>query len=352
MNTPTARARNLALDGQAPDWIELLPAGPAITGADGRAWTLPDPQALVAAFAQRHAALVVDWEHASEHRAPHGLDAPAAGWIDQLAVRDGAVWGRVTWTEKAAAQIAAREYRYLSPVFSYQKADQRIVQLLSVGLTNQPNLPLTALNAETPAMDDSLLEQLRYLFNLPTLATVADIRAQLEQLIAQLDAQTATAGQRLSLSEYLTAVNTKAETPPLDRFVPRADYDAALARASNAEQQLATLATERRAATIQTLLDRALTERKIAPATVDYYRAMCQTEDGIAQFEAFLAKAPALIGAASGLDQQPPPAADSPEAGFAANAALRAEFGDFETYRAFQAAATSGRATILGSKAQ
>lgn len=73
MNMPTAHARNLALDGQAPDWIELLPAGPTITGADGRAWTLPDPQSLVAAFAQRHAALVVDWEHASEHRAPHGL---------------------------------------------------------------------------------------------------------------------------------------------------------------------------------------------------------------------------------------------------------------------------------------
>ena len=333
MNTPTARARNLALDGQAPDWIELLPAGPDITGADGRAWTLPDPQALVAAFAQRHAALVVDWEHASEHRAPHGLDAPAAGWIDQLAVRDGAVWGRVTWTEKAAAQIAAREYRYLSPVFSYQKADQRIVQLLSVGLTNQPNLPLTALNHEEPPM--------------PLPAAVCSALA-----VPETADEAAVLVAIATLKTDLATARNRADTPPLDRFVPRADYDAALARASNAEQQLATLATERRAATIQTLLDRALTERKITPATVDYYRAMCQTEDGIAQFEAFLTKAPALIGAASGLDQQPPPAADSPEAGFAANAALRAEFGDFETYRAFQAAATSGRATILGSKAQ
>ena len=332
MTTPTARARNLALDGQAPDWIELLPAGPEILGADGRAWTLPDPAAVVAAFAPRHAALVVDWEHASEHRAPHGLDAPAAGWIDELQVRAGAVWGRVTWTEKAAAQIAAREYRYLSPVFSYQKADQRIVQLLSVGLTNQPNLPLTALNRE----EDSPMPIPLTLLTALGLAPAADEPAALAAVAA--------------LQSDLAAAHNRATTPPLDRFVPRADYDAALARASNAEQQLATLATERRAATIQTLLDRALTERKITPATVDYYRAMCQTEDGIAQFEAFLAKAPALIGAASGLDQQPPPAAGSPEADFAANAALRAEFGDLDTYLAYHRAAESGRATILGSK--
>lgn len=332
MNPPTAHARNLALDGQAPDWIELLPAGPAITGADGRAWTLPDPQTVVTAFAQRHAALVVDWEHASEHRAPHGLDAPAAGWIDQLEVRAGAVWGRVTWTEKAAAQIAAREYRYLSPVFSYQKADQRIVQLLSVGLTNQPNLPLTALNREEdPSMP--LPEPLCRALNLVASASEADALAAIT-----------------ALHTDLATARNRADTPPLERFVPRADYDAALARASNAEQQLATLATERRAATIQTLLDRALTERKIAPATVDYYRAMCQTEDGVAQFEAFLAKTPALIGAESGLNAAPAPAG-TPEADFAANAALRAEFGDLDTYLAYYRAAEAGRATILGSKA-
>ncbi|NJO56570.1 MAG: hypothetical protein HC834_09820 [Rhodospirillales bacterium] len=69
MKTLTARAANIALEAAAPDWIELLPAGPVITGRDGRAWNLPDPQALIAAFAARNQPLVVDWEHASEHRA-------------------------------------------------------------------------------------------------------------------------------------------------------------------------------------------------------------------------------------------------------------------------------------------
>jgi phage I-like protein len=332
MNPPIARAHNLTLDGSVPDWIELLPAGPDIRGADGRTWTLPDPAAVVAAFEDRAAPLVVDWEHASEHRARHGLDAPAAGWIDRLQVRNGAVWGRVTWTEKAAAQIAGREYRFLSPVFTYEKAGARIVQLISVGLTNQPNLPLTALNREESPM------------SFPTAVCKA---LGLAHDADEADVLTAIAG----LNTDLAAARNRAEAPALERFVPRADYDAALARASNAEQRLTAIEAERRAASIQTLLDRALAERKIVPATVDYYRAMCQTQDGIAQFEAFLTQAPAIIGAGSGPNAAPAPTG-TPEAEFAANAALRAEFGDLETYMAYYNAAETGRATILGSKAQ
>ena len=332
MNAFIARARNLALDGQAPDWIELLPAGPAIQGQDGRAWTLPDPQAVVAAFAQRHAALVVDWEHASEHRAPQGLDAPAAGWIEELAVRAGAIWGRVTWTAKAAAQIAAREYRYLSPVFSYRKDGGAIVELLSAGLTNQPNLPLTALNREESPV--SLLNALHAALDL----SGAPDEDQVLEAVKALKTELATARNR-------------AETPPLDRFVPRADYDAVLSRASNAEQQLASLAASQRQARITALVERGLAESKIAPANRDYYTAMCAHEGGIEQFEAFLAKAPALLGADSGLAAKSAPAAGTPETEFATNAALRAEFGDVETYSAYCRAAANGRATILGSKA-
>ena len=46
----------------------------------------------------------------------------------------------------------------------------------------------------------------------------------------------------------------------------------------------------------------------------------------------------------------PPPAGTDPSARFAADAALRAEFGDLDTYLAYCRAADSGRATILGSK--
>lgn len=148
MNTITARnALITAADPTAPDWIELIPAGPLVAGVDGRQWRNDTPDQIVAKTNTTRNPLVVDYEHASEHRAPHGLDAPAAGWIDRLEVRGtGSIWGHVEWTTKALQYIAEKAYRFISPVFTFEKATQRIVALVSAGLTNQPNLNLTALN--------------------------------------------------------------------------------------------------------------------------------------------------------------------------------------------------------------
>lgn len=143
----------------APGWIQLLPAGPDVIGRDGRAWRLSDPAAIVAAFQRRGIPLPVDWEHATEHRAPSGLEAPAAGWVSALDVRQGAIWGNVEWTDRAAAQIRAREYRYLSPVFQFEKSTGEIRALVSAGLTNSPNLRMVALN-----QDESNLNELRRQF--------------------------------------------------------------------------------------------------------------------------------------------------------------------------------------------
>lgn len=130
-----------------PEWIELIPPGPAVVGVDGRRWLNDAPEKIVTAFAARTRPMVIDWEHASEHRAPVGLDAPAAGWIDRIEVRDGAIFGHVErWTERATAMLRAGEYRYVSPVFNYEKETSRIREVTSAALTNRPNLPLAALN--------------------------------------------------------------------------------------------------------------------------------------------------------------------------------------------------------------
>ncbi|RUQ34814.1 MAG: hypothetical protein EKK71_15210 [Candidatus Competibacteraceae bacterium] len=133
--------------GSPPDWIELVPAGPEVVGVDGRRWLNDRPGQIVTAFQQRRRPLVIDWEHATEYRAPQGLDAPAAGWVDRLEVRAGAIWGHVqTWTARARQQLTERAYRYLSPAFLFEKVSSRIVALTSAGLTNTPNLALVALN--------------------------------------------------------------------------------------------------------------------------------------------------------------------------------------------------------------
>lgn len=292
MNTLTARACNQPLDGSPPpDWIQLLPAGPAITGADGRSWALPDPAALIARFTARNKPLVVDWEHSSEHRAPQGLDAPAAGWIDQLEARNGAIWGHVDWTPKAAQQIAAKEYRFLSPVFTYAKADSQIIALVSAGLTNQPNLNLTALNQEQSPMD---LTAITAALGLAAGADMAAIVAAITALKSE--------------GESEAAMNRR--QPDLDKFVPRPDYDAALNRAANAEQKLAEIATAQLNQQIETALNTALKAGQICPATVEFYRAGCQKDGGLAAFTAFLKTAPPVLGATPALDGKPPAATD------------------------------------------
>ncbi|EPB4371650.1 phage protease [Citrobacter freundii] len=151
-----ALCTELAGGGNAPEWVELLPAGPEIRGVDGRVWTLKNPHSLVKAFSARGIALVIDYEHATEVSAPKGQEAPAAGLIDEVTVRDdGSIWGKVEWTERASKAIAAREYRYLSPAFRYSP-DGEITRFSSIALTNKPNLELTALNTQQVWQDIAL----------------------------------------------------------------------------------------------------------------------------------------------------------------------------------------------------
>jgi len=141
---------DLGAGGTPPEWVQLLPAGPTIAGRDGRSW-LFDAQAsnaVLSTFNARSDELPIDWEHASQHRAPNGEEAPAAGWIKELAIRAGSLWGRVAWNARAAAQITAREYRFLSPVFDFNPDSGRIARLVCAGLTNFPNLAMTALNRQ------------------------------------------------------------------------------------------------------------------------------------------------------------------------------------------------------------
>lgn len=261
----------LNAEGKAPEWVELVPAG-AVVGRDGRSWVNDQAGAVIEAYAANGALLPIDWEHATEHRAPKGEPAPAAGWIAELSARAGAIWGRVEWTERAAQQIEKKEYRYLSPVFRYERESRRIVALLSAGLTNQPNLHLTALNHADPGEDMKLTDEMRRALGLEATATEA---------------------------EALVAINrlTKPEAgkqPSLDTHVPRADYDHAINRASAAERELETLRTQRRDAEVESAIDAALKAGKITPATADYHRAQCKTEGGLDRFKAFAEAAPAI----------------------------------------------------------
>jgi phage I-like protein len=136
----------------------------------------------------------IDYAHADLLRKPTDDLTPASGWIAEVrAAQDGGIEGRIEWTDRARAMIAAREIRYLSPELLVDPATNQIVGLSGGGLTHRPNLYIRALHERRPhslepQMEEELAERLRYLFNLPTLATPAEIVAELEKAVLALKA--------------------------------------------------------------------------------------------------------------------------------------------------------------------
>lgn len=295
---PTAIACNVALpaDGAVPEWVELIPPGETVTGVDGRSWLNDQPQRIIDHFARlkgHNRELPIDYEHSSEHKAPQGDPAPAAAWGTELAIRDqGAIWAKVQWTPKGQEAVANREYRYLSPVLIYETQTRRIVGISSVGLTNQPNLALTALNRE----GEQKPQETR---------TMKKIYAQLG--LAETASEDDAVVAITTLQQGLTSARNQAESPSLEKFVPRPDYNAALARATNAETALAEVKKAELETAINTEVAAALKNGKITPATVDYHKANCRETGGLDRFRQFITVAPA-IGDDSGLDTKDLPA--------------------------------------------
>jgi len=298
-----------ATDGKAPEWVELIPAGPTVLGRDGRTWLFDDlAQRLVLdAFTSRGIDLAVDWEHASEILAPSGQPAPASGWVDQLEIRDGALWGHIAWTPTAAAQVANREYRFLSPVFDYDLTFMRISRMVSIGLTNKPNLFLTALNHEAQEQPVPLPIALCSALGIAESATENDAITAATQLKA-------------------AAAARNSEQPDLNRFVPRPDFDALQVRALNAENALATHQRTERDNAINTEIDAALKAGKITPATADYHRAACAEQGGLDRFRSYVQAAP-IVADVSGLSGIQPNNSGTATALNTEEAAVCAQFG-------------------------
>lgn len=133
------------------EWIELIPAGTFSTN-DGRGpFHNPEPQSVVRLslqYMKMKGGLPIDCEHATDRAAPHGLPAPAMGWIRNFRIVAGAIQGRVEWTPRGSAALQAKEYRFVSPVFSFEQPDGaradamtgRVMLIQRAALTNNPAL--------------------------------------------------------------------------------------------------------------------------------------------------------------------------------------------------------------------
>lgn len=286
VRTNIALALNTQENGGAPDWAQILPAGRVIRGRDGRGFVNDNTDQIIEAFKRDGGTLLLDWGHGSDFIAG---DSRAAGWIEELENRDGALWGRVAWTDDGRESVSKRYYRFISPVIKHERATNKILSIVAVALVNRPNLKMQSLNhQQTQLQEDQSM----------TLTPAITKALNLADDATEQDAVTA-------ITELKTAKAANAASPSLDTHVPRADYDAAVAKATNAQEQLDALHTAQREAEIDTAIALALDAGKITPATKDYHREQCRTEGGLARFKAFTDAAP-VIGGDSGLDDKTP----------------------------------------------
>jgi phage I-like protein len=139
---------SLPLSGSSDGAVQLMPAGrfDAPRGAlRGQGpWTLTNEAAarLIARFAQRKNDVQIDYEHQSLDADKKSGPVPAAGWIKtnslQFDEARGLYAASVKWTAAAQQAIADDEYRYISPVFSYDAKTGDVLDLITVALTNNP----------------------------------------------------------------------------------------------------------------------------------------------------------------------------------------------------------------------
>lgn len=190
-----------AADGGAPEWLQLLPAGPTIPTVDGRGpYRVGDLAALAAASMAGGERLPIDENHATDLAGPNGRPSPARGWIVELKEIAGALHGRVEWTPAGKQLMAERSYRYVSPVFMHTK-DGTVTRVLRAALVNTPNLRgMPALHRQETTMNPTLAALLKAL----GLANDADEATAL-QAIETLKTTASTTALQSALSPIATA---------------------------------------------------------------------------------------------------------------------------------------------------
>lgn len=255
-------AMEFSYTGTLPDRLLLVSGQEVIRGIDGRTFLNTTPDAVIAAFKSRGRQLPIDIEHSTQLQGAKGLPAPAVGWISNLELDGSSIYGLVDWTEEGKALISEKKYKYYSPAYAVTDNNE-IRAVVSIGLTNVPNLQLPAMNRreDEGKGEDMELKTILNAFSLPQGATEADVVVAINQ--ERQDAQ------------------TKLET--------------ALNRAEAAEQKLAAYEADNLKTEINSAVEKAVSDGKITPAQKDYFTTSVKTREELNSFNAYVEKLPQII---------------------------------------------------------
>lgn len=144
MTVVSLRARlPLVADGASRTWIDLAFEGEWKGHHSGSfSFTQDVFKNIVARFEQQKNPIPLTYEHPEKWM---GTPVVAAGWIHDLQVKDGHLWGLAEFTPKAAEMVKSGEYRFCSVVVDFESVDRKSgaevgPELYEVGLTNTPFL--------------------------------------------------------------------------------------------------------------------------------------------------------------------------------------------------------------------
>lgn len=322
-----------ALNSGGDGWQQLLPLGP-FKARDGRPFDVPgghwqlDGQIAAALIARAKALgqdILIDYDHQTLKTDQNGQPAPAAGWYnaDEIEWREGAgLFIKPRWTDRAAALVAAKEYRFLSAVFPYD-ALGRPLELRMTAITNDPGVvgmqALAALSAlpasslmstqpgqlATPIKEISMNEHLIALLGKLGIQPGADGQLTAEQgtaALAALDTLQASAKKAPELEAALSAEKASLaalKAQPLQQsgqidlaqYVPVATYNALVT-------QVAALTAQVDTTDAATLIKDARTQGKVVAAEEEYLTAYA-AQKGVAALKALLDPRPAIAALAA-----------------------------------------------------
>jgi len=266
--------------------IRIVPMG-TTKGRDGRGpYRLDDiahAQAVIdASMAMAGGTQIsIDYDHQTVFAAVEGVGgtAPASGWITGLMAKADGIWAEIEWTPAAAQKIAGREYRYISPYFSFEKGTGRLTRILNAGLTNHPNFTeLAAVAAADPRETDMDLKALAKALGLSEDATLEQITAAAAQLKIKADgAETA-----------IAAASAAAGVVDPAKYVPMAAF-------AELREQVAAMSAKTLDETAVAAVDKAIAEGKITPAGRDHALSLYKSD--ATAFAAFVASSPVIVKA-------------------------------------------------------
>ncbi|MFV2030601.1 phage protease [Neisseria sp. S1] len=279
--------------------IQLLPYG-EFRAVDGRpqdvpAWYLTEENGhdVVALANSSRNQLVVDYEHQTLYKEQNGQPAPAAGWMRWLEFTPQGLFADVDWTDKAAAAIAAKEYRYVSAVFSYDTQGY-VRKIYHAALTNYPALDgmqevLAAASAQlltTETEQNPMKELLQQLFGMPQ-ATEDELKAALTALLQakpQNVALSADVFAQLAEKDSKIAALTAKGQPDPTKYAP-------VEMVQQLQGQLAALTAEREADKGHALITAALAAGKLLPAQKEWAESVLKQPNGFAFLSGYIENA-------------------------------------------------------------